>query len=82
MAAEKRRREIYSYAAHWPIYGLAASNKAGPEFSFRYAVGSFIEEYCNKVEVRCKCPLWISLGSFDMTSALLPRAAPCACQLG
>ena len=48
--AAPRRKEIYTYEAAWPIYGLAASQRAGKEF--RFAVGSFIEEYSNKVQVR------------------------------
>jgi WD repeat-containing protein 68 len=50
--AERKRKEIYTYEAPWTIFGLSASQKAGPDHAFRYAVGSFIEEYCNKIEVR------------------------------
>jgi hypothetical protein len=45
-------KEIHTYKAPWMIYGLAASMREGPEYAFRYAVGSFIEEYSNKVWVR------------------------------
>jgi DDB1- and CUL4-associated factor 7 len=45
------RKEIYSWEAPWSVYALSASQKAGQEYAFRYAVGSFIEEYCNKIEV-------------------------------
>jgi hypothetical protein len=44
-------KEIHTYTAPWPIYGLAASMKEGPDYTFRYAIGSFVEEYSNKVIV-------------------------------
>ncbi len=45
-------KEIHTYQAPWMVYGLAASLKEGSDYSFRYAIGSFIEEYSNKVMVR------------------------------
>ena len=51
-AGEKgRKKEIYTYEASWNIYSVGCSQKAGSEYEFRFAVGSFIEEYCNKVQV-------------------------------
>ena len=47
----KKHREIYTYSASWPIYALAASNHPSPELDFRFAIGSFVEEYCNKVQI-------------------------------
>ena len=55
LGAEPKRREIYTYVAPWPVYSLASSNRAGPH-AFRLAVGSFIEEYSNKVQVRVQRP--------------------------
>ena len=49
--AEKRRKEIYTYEAPWPVYGLGGSQRPGKENEFRFAVGSFVEEYTNKVQV-------------------------------
>lgn len=47
MADGARKAEVYSYTAPWPIYGMNWSQlKHKP---FRLAVGSFIEEYTNKV---------------------------------
>ena len=43
------RQEVYSYEAPWCIYGLAASQRAGSEY--RFAIGSYVEEYSNKVQV-------------------------------
>lgn len=51
-ASEPKRREIYTYNAPWPVYSLASSNRSAPEHAFRFAVGSFVEEYSNKVQVR------------------------------
>lgn len=49
--SDKRKKEIYTYEAPWTIYGLGCSQRPGPEYSARFALGSFIEEYCNKVQV-------------------------------
>jgi len=49
VAKEKRRKEIYTYEAPWPLFGLASSQH--PSFPFRFAVGSFVEEYSNKVHI-------------------------------
>lgn len=53
MTTKAARKEIYTYTCPFTsVYGLAASNRAGAAHAFRYAVGSFVEEYCNKIEVR------------------------------
>jgi len=46
-AAEKK--EIYTYEAPWLIYGMNWSVR--PDQKFRVALGSFVEDYNNKVEV-------------------------------
>ncbi len=38
---------IHTYEAPWPLYGMNWSNRR--ETRFRLAVGSFIEDYPNKV---------------------------------
>lgn len=43
------KSEMYSYKAPWPIYGLGWSHKKAKPF--RLAIGSFIEEYTNKVQI-------------------------------
>jgi len=43
------RKEIYTYEAPWTIYGLNWSVR--PDKPFRLAIGSFMEEYTNKVQV-------------------------------
>lgn len=45
------RKEIYTYEAPWTIFAMAVSNRPGPEFAFRFAVGSFVEEYTNKIQI-------------------------------
>ena len=45
------KREIYTHEFPHDVYSLAASARTGPLFGFRFAVGSFIEEYRNKVQV-------------------------------
>lgn len=42
--------ETYTYKAPWDVYALAASNRSGSKYAHRYALGSFIEEYNNKVQ--------------------------------
>jgi fructose-1,6-bisphosphatase/sedoheptulose 1,7-bisphosphatase-like protein len=44
-----KQREIFTYRAPWDIYGLGWSTRSDQRF--RLAVGSFIEEYSNKVQV-------------------------------
>ena len=42
--------------APWPVFSLAWSARQGKQNEFRLAVGSFVEEYANKVHVRnCTC---------------------------
>mmetsp|Transcript_33669 Transcript_33669/g.68899 ORF Transcript_33669/g.68899 Transcript_33669/m.68899 type:complete len:345 (+) Transcript_33669:142-1176(+) len=45
------KKEIYTYEAPWPIYGMAWSMRDEPKYAFRFALGSFIEEYCNVVRI-------------------------------
>jgi hypothetical protein len=42
-----KRAEIYTYEAPWPIYGMNWSVRSDKKF--RVAIGSFIEEFRNKV---------------------------------
>jgi WD repeat-containing protein 68 len=43
------RKEIYTYEAPWLIYGMNWSVR--PDKKFRLALGSFIEDYNNRVEI-------------------------------
>eukprot|EP00762_Andalucia_godoyi_P001653 ANDGO_07029.mRNA.1 DDB1- and CUL4-associated factor 7 homolog len=43
------RKEIYEYTAPWLVYGMAWSSR--PDFPFRLAIGSFLEEYSNRVDI-------------------------------
>lgn len=47
----KPSKESYTYEAPWTLYSLACSARPGPQYQYRFAVGSFIEEYSNKVKV-------------------------------
>ena len=49
MAAVPKRKEIYKYEAPWTIYAMNWSVRQDKRF--RLAIGSFIEEYNNKVQV-------------------------------
>ena len=42
------KKEIYTYKAPWLIYGMNWSVRQDKKF--RLAIGSFIEQYNNKVE--------------------------------
>eukprot|EP00824_Muranothrix_gubernata_P014288 TRINITY_DN29620_c0_g1_i1.p1 TRINITY_DN29620_c0_g1~~TRINITY_DN29620_c0_g1_i1.p1 ORF type:complete len:386 (-),score=79.33 TRINITY_DN29620_c0_g1_i1:72-1070(-) len=45
----EKRKEIYTYEAPWLIYGMNWTVRA--DHRFRLAMGSFLEEYSNKVEI-------------------------------
>ncbi|CAG8607312.1 2041_t:CDS:2 [Diversispora eburnea] len=44
------KKEMYEYRAPWPVYGLDWSKRPG-EKAFRLALGSFIEDYANKLQI-------------------------------
>lgn len=44
---DSKKKEIYTYEAPWPIYGMNWSTRS--DHKFRLALGSFVEEYNNKV---------------------------------
>lgn len=44
-----KRKEIYKYEAPWPLYSINWSVR--PDKRFRLALGSFVEEYNNKVQI-------------------------------
>lgn len=48
-ATTGKRKEIYKYLAPWPLYSMNWSVR--PDKRFRLALGSFIEEYNNKVQI-------------------------------
>lgn len=44
-----RKKEIYTYQASWLIFAMNWSIR--PDIKFRLAIGSFLEDYTNKIEV-------------------------------
>ena len=46
---EAQKKEIYTYQAPWLIYGMNWSVRTDKRF--RLALGSFLEDYTNKVEI-------------------------------
>ena len=44
-----KRKEIYKYEAPWTVFSMNWSVR--PDKRFRLALGSFVEEYNNKVQV-------------------------------
>ena len=51
---EAKKKEIYKYLAPWTVYGMNWSVR--PDKRFRLAIGSFIEDYKNKVALSlCVC---------------------------
>ena len=48
-ATPAKRKEIYKYEAPWTLYGMNWSIR--PDKRFRLALGSFVEEYNNKVTI-------------------------------
>mmetsp|Transcript_5366 Transcript_5366/g.17185 ORF Transcript_5366/g.17185 Transcript_5366/m.17185 type:complete len:335 (+) Transcript_5366:3-1007(+) len=68
--AEKKslKKEIYTYAAPWMVYSKSWSMRRDPSAEFRLAVGSFIEEYNNKVQIiqlDAETEEFKDLGTFD-----------------
>jgi WD repeat-containing protein 68 len=49
MEATRLQKEIYTYEAQWMIYAMSWSQRKDKRF--RIALGSFIEEYNNKIEI-------------------------------
>lgn len=45
--SQNKRKEIYRYVAPWTVYAMNWSIR--PDKRFRLALGSFVEEYNNKV---------------------------------
>lgn len=50
-SAPPKRKEIYKYEAPWTVYSMNWSVRSDKRF--RLALGSFIEEYNNKVSPTC-----------------------------
>jgi WD repeat-containing protein 68 len=48
-ASQQQQQEIFTYDAPWLVYATAWSTR--PDRPFRLAVGSFIEDYSNRVQV-------------------------------
>lgn len=46
--SQVKRKEIYRYEAPWMVYAMNWSMR--PDKRFRLALGSFVEEYNNKVK--------------------------------
>jgi hypothetical protein len=44
-----KKKEIYTYEAPWPIYGMNWSSRL--DKPYRLAMGSFLEDYTNRVDV-------------------------------
>jgi len=46
-----KRKEIYNYQAPWVIFSMSWSQRVEETNRFRLAIGSFIEEYTNKIRI-------------------------------
>jgi len=61
-------RRIYTYQAPWSVYGLAWSQRAETNRGFRLAIGSFVEEYTNKIQLIQRNPktdALVKMGEFN-----------------
>ena len=45
------KKEIYTHSADWTIYGMGWSQREEEDRGFRLALGSFVEEYANRVSI-------------------------------
>ncbi|KAF9284788.1 ddb1 and cul4 associated factor 7 [Mortierella alpina] len=50
-SSRQARKEILNYSAPWPVYGLDWSNQPTEREALRLAVGSFIEDGSNKIQI-------------------------------
>lgn len=58
MSLHGKRKEIYKYEAPWTVYAMNWTVR--PDKRFRLALGSFVEEYNNKVSSRkASCPVML-----------------------
>lgn len=62
-SATPKKKEIYKYTAPWPVYAMNWSLR--PDKKFRLALGSFIEDYSNKVSP-CKQSVFIVVFLFHL----------------
>ena len=46
---QSEKKQIYTHESQWNLYSINFSNR--PEKNFRLALGSFIEDTANKVEI-------------------------------
>lgn len=51
MESPPQRKEIYTYKAPWTVFSLAWSNRIEQNAQFRLAIGSYIEQYNNTVQI-------------------------------
>ena len=61
-----KRKEIYKYEAPWTVFSMNWSVR--PDKRFRLALGSFVEEYNNKVQVQAVELLIITFKDFFFNS--------------
>mmetsp|Transcript_31229 Transcript_31229/g.47849 ORF Transcript_31229/g.47849 Transcript_31229/m.47849 type:complete len:385 (+) Transcript_31229:153-1307(+) len=54
---QPQRKEIYTYKAPWTAFSMAWSHRIESNSQFRLAVGSFVEQYSNAVQIIKKMPL-------------------------
>lgn len=45
------RRNVYSYSSNLPLYAVSCDGRAFSDGSFDIAIGSFVQEYSNQVEI-------------------------------
>lgn len=66
-SATPKKKEIYKYTAPWSVYAMNWSLR--PDKKFRLALGSFIEDYSNKVgpgiQILCLAIWLILLKSYN-----------------
>lgn len=61
MSLHGKRKEIYKYEAPWTVYAMNWSVR--PDKRFRLALGSFVEEYNNKVTGEESCMAWVPISN-------------------
>lgn len=49
--ASGKKKEIYTFEAGWTIYAMSWSHRANQKDKFTMALGSYIEEYVNEIQI-------------------------------
>lgn len=74
MSLHGKRKEIYKYEAPWTVYAMNWSVR--PDKRFRLALGSFVEEYNNKVSEKMNCMFLLTVPVYNQNELVGTTVTP------